>query len=396
MQGRLYDLLGIKDGRRGQLREISNQLDIPIEALKYYAKNHIFPSFEHALKICASLNITILELKLALGFIDQALIDALSRNYKVVASSFVDCYAQQDVREVNHKLVFKSQYGTLFKGDCLSLMASMPDNSVDVVFADPPFNLDKLYPSAIDDDLRHHDYIEWCQNWISECVRVLKPGGSFFLWNLPKWNTYFSSYLNQLLTFRHWISVDIKYSLPISSRLYPSHYSLLYYCKGDRPNTFTPDRLPMAICKSCYKDLVDYGGYKDKMNPRGISLTDVWYDIPPVRHAKYKKREGANELSVKLLDRIIELSSEEGDTIFDPFGGAGTTYAVAEMKKRNWIGVEIGPCEGIIERLSDLSEEASYLKKVRNQLNMLMDSECQSQRVKRGIWTPDTLKKKPE
>lgn len=90
----------------------------------------------------------------------------------------------------------------------------------------------------------------------------------------------------------------------------------------------------MEICPKCFTDLKDYGGYKDKMNPDGTNLTDVWYDIPPVRHSKYKKREGANELSIKLLDRIVEMASEEGDIVFDPFGGSGTTYAVAEIKKR--------------------------------------------------------------
>ena len=70
-----------------------------------------------------------------------------------------------------------------------------------------------------------------------------------------------------------------------------------------------------------------------KMNPDGINITDVWLDIPPVRHKKYKKRNGSNELSIKLMDRIIEMASDEGDIVFDPFGGSGTIYAIAERKK---------------------------------------------------------------
>ncbi|MDD2599127.1 MAG: DNA methyltransferase [Kiritimatiellae bacterium] len=157
----------------------------------------------------------------------------------------------------------------------------------------------------MNDNLKTQEYISWCEKWTDECVRLLKPGGSLFVWNLPKWNSYMASYLNNRLTFRHWISCDIKFSLPIQGRLYPSHYSLLYYCKGEKPTTFKPDRLQMPICPHCCGDLKDYGGYKHKMNPKGINLTDVWLDIPPVRHAKYKKRVGANELSVKLLDRVI-------------------------------------------------------------------------------------------
>src|SRR5690606_3748966 len=113
----------------------------------------------------------------------------------------------------------------------------------------------------------------------------------------------------------------------------------------------------------------DYGGYKDKMNPKGVNLTDVWLDIPPVRHKKYKRRKEANELSIKLLDRIIEMSSEKGDLIFDPFGGSGTTYIVSEIKERRWIGIEIGPCEDIIDRFKVINEEKEYLENYRKNYN---------------------------
>jgi site-specific DNA-methyltransferase (adenine-specific) len=73
------------------------------------------------------------------------------------------------------------------------------------------------------------------------------------------------------------------------------------------------------------------------MSPKGVNLTDVWWDISPVRHAKYKRRNGANELSLKIMDRVIEMSTDEGDLVLDPFGGAGTTYMAAELKGRRWV-----------------------------------------------------------
>lgn len=76
-----------------------------------------------------------------------------------------------------------------------------------------------------------------------------------------------SGYLNGRLTFRHWISVDIKYTLPIKGRLYPSHYSLLYYCKGEKAAKFHPDRLPMNICPHCVGDLKDDGLVKSQKTP---------------------------------------------------------------------------------------------------------------------------------
>lgn len=325
-----------------------------------------------------------------MGLIDHSLKTLLQRHadeiYRLIEG---DLPKESNVLQMP-KTALDTHYGRLYQGDCIEVMRTVESDAVDLIFADPPFNLKKLYPSGIDDNLKEQQYIAWCEEWLAECVRILKPGGSLFLWNLPKWHTTFSGCLNTMLTFRHWIAVDIKYSLPIPGRLYPSHYSLLYYCKGEKPNTFHPDRLAMEICPKCSTDLKDYGGYKDKMNPDGINLTDVWYDIPPVRHSKYKKREGANELSIKLLDRIIEMASEEGDLVFDPFGGSGTTYAVAEIKKRRWLGVEIGPPNDIIRRFTELDEEAKRLEEIRQKLNRLMADDVLAARVKRGMWTPES------
>ena len=132
------------------------------------------------------------------------------------------------------------------------------------------------------------------------------------------------------------------------------------------------------------------------MNPEGVNMTDVWLDIPPVRHAKYKKRNGANELSIRLLDRIIELASDEGDIVFDPFGGSGTTYAVAEIKKRKWIGVELGPVDEIISRMKNIKEEAEFLKDIRKNYNCLFTDETLKLREQKGLWTCESVRKKKD
>lgn len=191
--------------------------------------------------------------------------------------------------------------------------------------------------------------------------------------------------------FRHWIAVDIKYRLPIKNRLYPSHYGLLYYTKGEKPTKFNEQRLPLEICRHCSGDIHDYGGYKDKLNPKGINLSDVWRDIPPVRHSKYKTRD-SNELSMKLMERIISLASDEGDVVFDPFGGSGTTYIVAEILKRRWIGSEIGPIDTIIERFNDIVFQREYIEKIQANKNKLFTEEMKKSRIKKGHWLPETLK----
>jgi len=246
--------------------------------------------------------------------------------------------------------VLQTRFGELYQGDCLNLMQRMSGASVDLIFADPPFNLGKDYGSKVNDQLLEEQYLQWCREWISAGVSLLKQGGAFYLYNLPKWNVELGHYLREAgLTFRHWIAIDIKFSLPIAGRLYPSHYSLLYYTKG-KPARFFRPRLPIPVCRHCGGDIKDYGGHRDKLHPDGINLTDVWSDISPVRH-RTTKRRGANELSTKLLQRVLEISTEENDLVFDPFGGSGTTYFVAEQMKRRWIGIELGDVDAIIRRL---------------------------------------------
>ncbi len=290
---------------------------------------------------------------------------------------------------------YRTSLGTLYRGDCLNLLPLVPDDSVDLIFADPPFNLGKSYGSGMDDAIPTERYLTWSRDWIEACVRVLKPGGSFFLYNLPKWNVALGSFINERLTFRHLIAIEMTSTLPIAGRLYPSHYSLLYYCKGARPRVFTPDRLAMATCPHCFRELKDYGGYKDKMNPEGINLSDIWRDIPPVRHPKFKRRDDGNELSIKLLDRVITLASQPGDMVLDPFGGSGSTYAVAELKGRRWLGMELGPVDQIAARLTpaNLEIERRYLNKYRSELNALFPPEVHEARYACGHWTPGNIPK---
>lgn len=243
-----------------------------------------------------------------------------------------------------------TELGALWSGDCLDILPTIKSDSIDVVFADPPFNLGKEYGAKSND--RRPDYLEWCKSWLDECHRVLKPGGSLFVYNLPKWNITIGNHLDELgMNFRHWIAIEMNACLPIPGRLYPCHYSLLYYSKG-KPKTFRKIRTPIATCRHCGKELKDYGGHRSAMNPNGVNLKDIWLDIPPVRHQKYKSKDRrANALSTKILDRVIEMSSQVGDVVLDPFGGSGTTFAVCEHRGRHWLGIELDFAEVIRDRL---------------------------------------------
>ena len=386
-----FDALGVSSR---DVRRFAAACGVPAERLRYYEREATLPTGTDLERVCEAAGVTPTALMLRMGRPDRGLLAALADRADAVeavletATSRPRPYAT-DGPPVR---VLETDLGVLYRGDALRLLEATESESVDLVFADPPFNLDKAYPSEMDDDLEDRAYLDWCAAWLEACARVLKPGGSLFLWTLPKWAVRLAPGLEARLTFRHWIATSLTYSLPIRGRLYPAHYALLYYVRGAAPATFHPDRLPMETCPHCHGDLRDYGGYKHKMNPAGVSLPDVWTDIAPVRHARHKRRAGANELPVKLVDRVLRMASDPGDLVLDPFGGAGTTYAVAEMTGRRWLGVELGPTDGIVDRLSDLEDERAGLEALRAACNCLFTPETKAAREELGLWTDETVR----
>jgi site-specific DNA-methyltransferase (adenine-specific) len=250
------------------------------------------------------------------------------------------------------------------------------------VFADPPFNLGKDYGKDISDRMKSKEYLTWSNQWLNESIRVLKEGGSLFIFNLPKWCIEYGAYLNQQgMVFRHWIACRMPKAFPRGNRMSPAHYGLLYYTKGE-PAVFNKIYTPIQVCRHCGGEIRDYGGHRNKLNPKGINLMDVWdapeevwedvsasntsetlwtvaeemwTDIPPVRHRQHKNRE-ANELAPIMLERIIAMASNPGQVIIDPFGGSGTTFYAAEKLHRYWLGTEIGDIESAVQRLTTLAK----------------------------------------
>lgn len=345
------------------LRELSSKLKMDHAYLSRLENNTVPPSEKAIHEISKVFHLSKEELHLSAGKLPDD-IAHIFHNYPTEAASLLreKFKSSTNGHSINGngnghhgkkglEPIFQTGKGRLYRADCLDLLPAISDDSVDCVFADPPFNLNKDYGKQINDNLAEEHYLSWSYQWLHELVRVLKPGGSLFVYNLPKWNTLYGAYLMRFLTFRHWIAINIKTSLPIPGRLYPSHYSLLYFTKG-KPKYFNRPRVPIPACRHCGGDIKDYGGHRKFLNPAGLNVTDVWDDIPPVRHRKYKNR-AANELSVKLLQRVMEISTEKNDLVLDPFGGGGTTYYIAESMDRRWIGCEIGDCKPIITRLQN-------------------------------------------
>lgn len=251
--------------------------------------------------------------------------------------------------------------GRLYHADAHTFLRSIASDSVDLLFLDPPFNLGKRYSSSKALDNRTNaDYQSWLSKVLSESVRILKPGGTLYLYHLPLWGFRSASQLDKHLTFRHWIAVSMKNGFVRGRRLYPAHYALLMFSKNV-PTTMTRFRVPIALCRHCGKSIKDYGGYRKFIEANGgVNISDFWDDLSPVRHASRKHR-AANELPKKLYERVFAISGLEEGVFVDPFVGSGGSVLEACRAGMRFLACDIVKenCNIVRRRLSEC-EHTSY------------------------------------
>ncbi|HKQ51635.1 MAG TPA: site-specific DNA-methyltransferase, partial [Pyrinomonadaceae bacterium] len=256
---------------------------------------------------------------------------------------------------------YVSKKGILFNADVLDLLTNIKKETIDLAFADPPFNLGKNYEVAeLNDSMAAEAYRGWCRTWLLEIARVLKPGGALFLYHWPLWLMDLGAWLNSLplLEYKSWIALKMKNGFPIKGRIQPAHYGLLYYVKVGGKPTFNVVRSKSPTCRHCGELIRDYGGYRKKFEQYEdedgvpwIALSDFWEDTRPERH--YKARENKiNELPMHVPERAILMASNPGDVVLDCFAGGGSTLHAAHYHDRLWIGGEIGDTSMILRRIN--------------------------------------------
>ncbi|MFX0122556.1 MAG: DNA-methyltransferase [Candidatus Hodarchaeota archaeon] len=222
-------------------------------------------------------------------------------------------------------------------GDCIDEMMNLPSNIIDLAFADPPYNLKKDYGVYADSN-SPTDYLKWTEKWLLEIIRLLKPKGSFYLLNLPKWTIHHAVFLDQFLYRQNTIAWDAL-STP-RGKIMPAHYSLLYYTKSRQGYTFNQltskhDWIHCARSECIQK--------RNTSNLPEKPFSDIWTNIYRVKHRGKRHIDHPTQLPFKFMERIILTSSNEGELVFDPFLGVGTTAIVAKVLKRDYLGIEINP-----------------------------------------------------
>jgi site-specific DNA-methyltransferase (adenine-specific) len=249
----------------------------------------------------------------------------------------------------------------IHQGDCLEMLARLPDASVHLAFADPPFNIGYDY-DTYDDRRTADDYLAWSRRWIGGVQRVLRPDGTLWLAIGDEYAAELKVLATRELGFtcRSWVVWYYTFGVNCRSKFSRSHAHLFHLVKDPAAFTFNSDaiRVPSA------RELV----YGDKRaNPRGRLPDDTWVlrpqDLPagfgsdedtwyfPRVCGTFKERSGWHgcQMPEQLLGRIIRASSHPDDVVLDPFAGSGTTLAVAKKLGRRFIGCELS--EAYAERI---------------------------------------------
>lgn len=225
----------------------------------------------------------------------------------------------------------------VIRADCIEHMKTMEASSVSMVFADPPFNLKKAY-KGISDEWGYDAYMAWTRDWIQEAIRILSPSGSLFVHHIPRYLIPIANVLHGIASFRHWIVWNALGTPGKNSPLLPSHYGILFYTKSTLSPSVHSVRAPHARNRDGSLK-ADWGGKIDSIHPFGAVISDVWGDIHRIKHKKDRDNHPC-QLPVPLLERIVLMSTNEGDVVFDPFVGTGTTAVAAKRLGRNFVGTE--------------------------------------------------------
>ena len=227
----------------------------------------------------------------------------------------------------------------IYNGDCLEYLKKIPDNSIDLVITDPPFNIGKKYAGNYNDHLKFEEYLAWCYKWLDELARVIKIGGSLYIFNYPENNAYLKVYLDKKkeLNFKRWLTWHYPTNTGHSKHNYTrTQDSILFYTKGDK-HTFNKE-----LVSQPYKNPTDKRVRKlIESGKKGTGPYDVlMFNL--VKNVSKEKTEHIAQLPVALVELFVKASSNPGDIVFDPFMGSGTTAVAAKMNGRHYLGCEIG------------------------------------------------------
>ncbi len=257
-------------------------------------------------------------------------------------------------------LFFKHPNGEIWLGDAIAWLGTLETGSVDLVFADPPYNIKK---AEWDEFESQQQYVEWSLRWIEEVARILKPTGTCYICGFSEVLADLKLPASRFFRGCRWLVWHYKNKANLGSDWGRSHESILHFRKS-KDFTFHIDdvRIPYGnhtlkypLHPQAATSQYGNGAHKDKLwqpHPEGAKPKDV-LEIPTTCNGMHEKTPHPTQKPEELLRKLVLASSNPGDLIIDPFLGSGTTAVVAEQLKRQWKGCDITPeyCQWAAERV---------------------------------------------
>jgi site-specific DNA-methyltransferase (adenine-specific) len=268
------------------------------------------------------------------------------------------------------QLFYSRSNGEIWIGDAIAWLSSLESESVDLVFADPPYNIKKAEWDTFDSQ---QAYVDWSMQWIEQAGRVLKPTGTLYICGFSEILADLKLPASRFFQGCRWIVWHYKNKANLGADWGRSHESILHFRKT-RDFTFNVDdiRIPygnhtMKYPEHPQAETSQYGGSRNKdrlwqPHPKGAKPRDV-IEIPTTSNGMHEKTPHPTQKPEELLRKIILASSSPGDLVIDPFLGSGTTVVAAEQLGRKWRGCDISAeyCRWAAERI-ELVEEWSIEK----------------------------------
>ena len=219
----------------------------------------------------------------------------------------------------------------IIAGDALHELSKIGTSSVDLVVADPPYNLGKDYGN--NHDIKGFDeYLHFSRAWLTEAHRILKPTGTLYVFMGFRFISYLYDILDRELQmfFNSWIVWHYTQGMGKTKGFSPRHDDILMFTKTKKPKfNLNNVRVPQKY-------------YRDRNNMRGANPGDVW-EFSHVHYCNVNRQNHPTQKPEGLIERMVLASSDEGDLVVDPFSGSGTTLRVCQQLDRKAIGIEINP-----------------------------------------------------